>query len=142
MQANLSALESKQKYALLSKCPGKTERFMALTATDCDLDPALFVLNGKWTPLILHHLSLGTRRYGELRRAVEKATDKVLIQQLKDLQADGIVERTDHNEKSPNVDYSLTPFGASLVVAMGSLIEWSNNHPEQSAHIRARHKPR
>ena len=115
---------------------------MALTATDCDLDPALFVLSGKWTPLILHHLSLGTRRYGELRRAVEKATDKVLIEQLKSLQADGIVQRTDHGENPPNVDYSLTPFGAKLVEAMGALIEWGNSHPVEAGKIRARHKPR
>jgi hypothetical protein len=55
-------------------------------AFTCGLDAALFVLGGKWKPLILFHLAHGTRRYGELRRAVGNVCDKVLIQQLKQLQ--------------------------------------------------------
>ena len=61
----------------------------------CGLDAALFVLGGKWKPLILFHLADGTRRYGELRRAVGNVSDKVLIQQLKELRADGIIDRVD-----------------------------------------------
>jgi DNA-binding HxlR family transcriptional regulator len=59
----------------------------------CGLDAALFVLGGKWKPLILFHLAHGARRYGELRRAIGGVSDKVLIQQLKELQADGIIDR-------------------------------------------------
>jgi len=64
----------------------------------CGLDAALFVIGGKWKPLILFHLAHGTRRYGELRRAVGNVSDKVLIQQLKELQADGIIDRVDFGE--------------------------------------------
>ena len=64
----------------------------------CGLEAALYVLGGKWKPLILFHLAHGTRRYGELRRAVGGVSDKVLIQQLKELQADGIVDRFDYGE--------------------------------------------
>jgi DNA-binding HxlR family transcriptional regulator len=53
------------------------------------------VLGGEWKPLILFHLGHETRRYGALRRAVGSVSDKVLIQQLKELQADGIIDRFD-----------------------------------------------
>jgi DNA-binding HxlR family transcriptional regulator len=59
------------------------------------LDAALVVLGGEWKPLILFHLGHETRRYGALRRAVGSVSDKVLIQQLKELQADGIIDRFD-----------------------------------------------
>ncbi len=85
----------------------------------CGLDAALAVIGGKWKPLILFHLAHGTRRYGELRRAVGSVSDKMLIQQLKELQADGIIDRLDFKEipqKSnipsrirPNVSQSIGP---------------------------------
>ena len=60
-------------------------------AFTCGLDAALFVLGGKWKPLILFHLAHGTRRYGELRRAIGRVSDKVPIQQLKELTGSSIV---------------------------------------------------
>src|SRR5476651_332335 len=84
---------------------------------NCGLDAALAVLGGKWKPLVLFHLAHGVHRYGELRRAVGNVTDKVLIQQLKELQADEVVERIDFKEIPPKVEYSLTPFGRSLAGA-------------------------
>jgi DNA-binding HxlR family transcriptional regulator len=80
-------------------------------AFTCGLDAALFVLGAKWKPLILFHLAHGTRRYGELRRAVGNVSDKVLIQQLKELQADGIIDRVDFGEIPPKVEYSSRPSG-------------------------------
>jgi DNA-binding HxlR family transcriptional regulator len=77
---------------------------MKKDAFTCGMDAALFVLGGKWKPLILFHLAHGTRRYGELRRAVGTVSDKVLIQQLKELQADGIVNRLDYREIPPKVE--------------------------------------
>jgi DNA-binding HxlR family transcriptional regulator len=97
----------------------------------CGLEAVLSVLGGKWKPLILFHLTRRTLRYGELRRAVGQVTDKVLIQQLKELQADGIINRVDHGEIPPKVDYSLTPFGNSLAEALGQLCEWGTRHTEE-----------
>ena len=74
---------------------------MKKDAFTCGLDAALFVLGGKWKPLILFHLAHGTRRYGELRRAIGSVSDKVLIQQLKELQADGIIDRLDYGGDPP-----------------------------------------
>jgi DNA-binding HxlR family transcriptional regulator len=106
----------------------------------CGLDAALFVLGGKWKPLILFHLAHGTRRYGELRRAVGSVSDKVLIQQLKDLQADGIIDRFDYGEIPPKVEYSLTAFGRTLGKALAPLCEWGTKYSGDVEAIMARRK--
>jgi DNA-binding HxlR family transcriptional regulator len=104
------------------------DRQMAASALTCGLDAALAVIGGKWKPLILFHLAHGTRRYGELRRAVGNVTDKMLIQQLKELQADGIIERRDFKEIPPKVEYSLTEFGTTLAKALRPLCVWGTQH--------------
>jgi len=91
----------------------------------CGLDATLRIIAGKWKPLILYFLAQdGPTRYGELRRAIRDVSDKVLIQQLKDLEADDLVKRTDHKEVPPRVDYSLTPLGLSLAQALVPLCSW------------------
>lgn len=97
----------------------------------CGLDAALAVIGGKWKPLVLYHLAKGALRYGELRRAVGSVTDKVLIQQLKDLEADGIVKRVDYGEIPPRVDYSLTNFGQTLASALAPLCQWGTDHARE-----------
>jgi DNA-binding HxlR family transcriptional regulator len=95
---------------------------------NCGLDAALAVIGGKWKPLILYHLSRDVHRYGELRRAIGGVTDKVLIQQLKELERDEIVLRVDFQEIPPKVEYSLSPFGQSLATALGALCAWGTEH--------------
>lgn len=109
---------------------------------NCGLEAALVVLGGKWKPLILFHLGHSTRRYGELRRAVGKVSDKVLIQQLKELQADGVVERVDYGEIPPKVEYSLTRFGDSLAQSLAPLCEWGTRHSDALAAIAQRRPSR
>jgi DNA-binding HxlR family transcriptional regulator len=95
----------------------------------CGLDATLRVIAGKWKPLILYFLAQGgPTRYGELRRAVRDVSDKMLIQQLKELEADGLVKRTDYKEVPPRVDYSLTPLGHSLAQALVPLCSWGTEH--------------
>ncbi|POF34225.1 winged helix-turn-helix transcriptional regulator [Roseibium marinum] len=94
----------------------------------CGLDAALRVIGGKWKPLVLYFLRKGPMRYGELQRSVRGVSDKVLIQQLKELEAHGIVLRTDHREIPPRVDYTLTPLGCSLADALTSLCGWGEKH--------------
>ncbi|WP_417319526.1 winged helix-turn-helix transcriptional regulator [Emcibacter sp.] len=94
----------------------------------CGLDASLRIIGGKWKPLILFFLSQGPRRYGALKREVRGVSDKMLIQQLKEMEAHGIVLRTDYQEIPPRVDYSLTPLGESLAVAMGTLCAWGEAH--------------
>ncbi|MBP2302453.1 winged helix-turn-helix transcriptional regulator [Azospirillum picis] len=103
-----------------------------LAGFTCGLDATLRLIAGKWKPLILYFLAQGgPYRYGELRRAVRDASDKMLIQQLKELEADGLVKRTDYKEVPPRVDYDLTPLGRSLAGALVPLCSWGTEHLEE-----------
>jgi len=94
----------------------------------CGLDATLRIISGKWKPLILYFLLRGPTRYGELKRAVRDVSDKVLIQQLKELDADGVLLRTDYKEVPPRVDYTLTPLGQSLALALEPLCAWGTEN--------------
>lgn len=101
----------------------------------CGLDASLKILGGKWKPLIIYFLINSPRRYGELKRAVKKVSDKVLIQQLKELEAHGVVLREDFGEIPPRVEYSLTPFGLGLAEALSPLCQWGEANAAQIGHV-------
>ena len=94
----------------------------------CGLDATLKIISGKWKPLILYFLLRGPTRYGELKRAVRDVSDKVLIQHLKELEADGVLRRNDYKEVPPRVDYALTPLGQSLARALEPLCTWGTEN--------------
>jgi DNA-binding HxlR family transcriptional regulator len=106
--------------------------------TGCGLNATLRIISGKWKPLILFFLRGGPKRYGELKRLTEGVSDKVLIQQLKDLEADGVLARTDYKEVPPRVDYALTPLGRSLAEAIVPLCTWGTKHAREMAAIFAK----
>ncbi|WP_395607429.1 winged helix-turn-helix transcriptional regulator [Pseudomonas sp. B22129] len=114
---------------------------MANNSFNCGLEAALAVIGGKWKPLVLFHLAQDVHRYGELRRAIGSVTDKVLIQQLKELERDEIISRNDFQEIPPKVEYSLTPFGRSLAMALGALCSWGTEHRQTVERIRDRRTP-
>jgi DNA-binding HxlR family transcriptional regulator len=97
----------------------------------CGLDAALDVMGGKWKGLILWALQSEARRFGELRRVVQGISEKMLIQHLKGMEADGIVTRRDFREVPPRVEYALTPFGESLFAALTPLCEWGTLHMQR-----------
>jgi DNA-binding HxlR family transcriptional regulator len=99
----------------------------------CGLDAVLNVIGGKWKALILWELEAGPRRTGELRRQVDGISEKVLIQQLRELEAAGMVHRQQFNEVPPRVEYSLTSFGESLNQALAPLCTWGEAHMERIA---------
>jgi DNA-binding HxlR family transcriptional regulator len=101
----------------------------------CGLDATLRIISGKWKPLILFFLRDGPKRYGELKRLTEGVSNKVLIQQLKDLEADRVLLRTDYREVPPRVDYTLTPLGRSLADAIVPLCTWGSEHMAEMASI-------
>jgi len=110
----------------------------------CGLDVALAVIGGKWKPLILFHLGGGARRFGELRRLVSGISEKVLMQQLKELEADGMLSRTDHREVPPRVDYAMTAFGRTLATALMPLCAWGDanrTNVEQMQRIQLAREP-
>lgn len=85
---------------------------------------ALIVIGGKWKPLILFHVQSGPTRFSEIRRRVGGISEKVLIQQLRDLVEMKVLLRHDHQCVPPMVDYALTPFGETLVKALAPLCDW------------------
>ena len=95
---------------------------------ECGLDVSLAVMGGKWKPLILFHLQSKTRRFGDLKRVVAGISEKVLIQQLRELVAAGVLVRHDYQQVPPKVDYTLTPFGVTLVEALMPLCRWGVRH--------------
>ena len=99
--------------------------------TSCGLDISLKIMGGKWKPLFLYHLQNGPLRFSEIKRSVGSISEKVLIQQLRDLVAINVLNRHDYKCVPPMVDYSLTPFGETLVQALVPLCEWGNQNREQ-----------
>ncbi|MGF0311779.1 winged helix-turn-helix transcriptional regulator [Rhodococcus sp. IEGM1428] len=96
----------------------------------CGLDAAVSVVGGKWKPLILWQLHDGAKRHGELRRSIAGVSEKVLTQQLRELQSHGIVHREVFAEVPPRVEYSLTTLGQSLNEALRTLGDWGEEHAE------------
>lgn len=91
----------------------------------------LKVLGGKWKILILWHLKNQTRRFSELKRLMPEITEKMLIQQLRELEKDKIVNRYVHPEVPPKVEYSFTNYGRSLEPVLQILCNWGEAHLNQ-----------
>lgn len=102
----------------------------------CGLDAAVSLVEGKWKPLILWELHSGARRFGELRDALPGVSEKVLAQQLRHLERDGLIQRKVFAEVPPRVEYSLTAFGGSLNSALEPLGEWGHRNIERIADVR------
>ncbi|MEU3271325.1 helix-turn-helix domain-containing protein [Saccharomonospora sp. NPDC006951] len=102
----------------------------------CGIDAAIDVIGGKWKVLILWALHDGAKRFGEVRRLVAGVTEKMLIQQLRELEADGIVHREVYHQVPPKVEYSLTELGSSLNDALAPLGEWGARHMDHIVSVR------
>jgi DNA-binding HxlR family transcriptional regulator len=103
--------------------------------TTCGLEAALAVMGGKWKPLILYHLNSGPKRFGDLRRLVAGISEKVLIQQLRELAVAGVLTRHDYQRVPPKVDYTMTAFGFSLAQALMPLCIWGTQHKARISEI-------
>jgi DNA-binding HxlR family transcriptional regulator len=107
----------------------------------CGIDAAMDVVAGKWKSLILWELdNHGTRRFGELRRGLPGVSEKMLIQHLREMEADGLVHREVFREVPPKVEYSLTEHGMSLNAALASLGQWGAERIERIGADIVRHE--
>ena len=101
---------------------------------DCDSRKVLDRIADKWTALIIHVLSTGTKRHGELRRQISGVSQKMLTQTLRSLEEDGLVNRKIYPVVPPMVEYSLTPLGRSLIEPLAAICRWAEKHlPELEA---------
>lgn len=101
----------------------------------CGVKVALKLLAGKWTPIIFYHLAASPLRFNELWREIPRLSKKVLLGQLRQLEAAGLVARSVHNGFPPEVSYQLTPQGVGLVPILQSLDQWAMTHVAEAVHI-------
>ena len=99
------------------------------TLIDCPAERAVYFLGGKWKIRILFGLLRGKKmRFGEFKKALKTITQQMLSKQLKELEADGIVNRKVIQIMPPNVEYSLTEFGLSVMPILKSFSEWNKKN--------------
>jgi DNA-binding HxlR family transcriptional regulator len=100
------------------------------TATDyrCTVSVTLEIIGGKWKSLILWHLSFKTLRFSQLQRRLQKVTQKMLTQQLRELERDGLILREVYAEVPPRVEYSLTERGRSVVPILELMCQWGRDY--------------
>ncbi|CAM5339098.1 winged helix-turn-helix transcriptional regulator [Streptomyces narbonensis] len=99
----------------------------------CGIDVSMEVIGGKWKVLILWALhEHPRRRFGELRRLVPGITEKVLASHLREMEADGIVDRVAYDEVPPRVEYGLTKDGMRLNVALEPLAAWGRERSQSA----------
>ena len=103
----------------------------------CPLEVTMEIIGGKYKGVIIGHLIDKTLRYIELQKLISHATPKMLIQQLKELEADGLVVRTVYTSKPPlKVDYELTETGKTLIPVLKSISEWGHKMAETNELIK------
>jgi DNA-binding HxlR family transcriptional regulator len=103
----------------------KAENYTRLT---CEVEITLEVIGGRWKVLIIRELMAGVKRFGELQRALPGITQKMLTQQLREMEDDGIIHREVYPQIPPKVEYSLTPLGESLQPILNAMHEWAVKH--------------
>jgi DNA-binding HxlR family transcriptional regulator len=98
------------------------------------VEQAFKLLEGRWKMLILFHLFGGQlRRFSDLERLMPAISQKMLIQQLRQMEKDGIVIRIVHHQVPPKVEYGLTAWGQALCPALDALLTWAEQRPEETA---------
>ena len=98
-------------------------------AFNCPVEATLSVIGGKWKVVIRFHLThSGTHRFAELRRKIPGVSERMLTQQLRELERDGVVHREVYPEVPPKVEYSLTKYGESLGQITKIMCDWGKKH--------------
>ena len=94
----------------------------------CSVEAAVGLIDGKWKSIILWHLLSGTLRFNEIRRHVQNCTPRMLTNQLRELEGDGLITRTVYAQVPPKVEYSLSELGRSMEPILRALKQWGDAH--------------
>ena len=94
----------------------------------CPVETTLLLIGDKWKVMILRDLMTGTKRFGALRKSIPAISQKMLTQQLRAMEADGLVHREVYAEVPPRVEYSLTETGASLRPVLDAMSVWGRQY--------------
>ena len=95
---------------------------------DCPVATTINQIGNKWKLLIIRDLLASTRRFGELRKNLEGISQRVLTQNLRELENDGLIKRKVYAEVPPRVEYSLNELGRSLLPIISTMADWGNNY--------------
>ena len=96
-----------------------------IIVTKCPVTFTVHKIGGRWKPIIINQLLTGTKRYGELKKAIPEITEKMLIQNLKELEGDGLIKRVARPIVPPHVEYSLTKCGEELNPVLLAMKQWA-----------------
>ncbi|HBG5685839.1 TPA: helix-turn-helix transcriptional regulator [Clostridioides difficile] len=95
------------------------------------MEATLALIGGKYKTLILWHLKDTILRFNELKKLIPKATPKMLTQQLRELESDGLIIRVVYPVVPPKVEYSLSDFGKSIIPILDSMCDWGSDYLEK-----------
>lgn len=101
------------------------------TDYNCPVEATIDLIGGKYKAIILWHLMNKTLRYSELHRLVSQATDKMLAQQLREMENDGLISRKVYPVVPPKTEYSLTDFGRTLVPILDAMCNWGADYLDE-----------
>lgn len=101
---------------------------MAKFAEICPVETTARIVGGRWKAALLEQLLQGTKRFSELKHAINGISQRTLSQQLRDLQGTGIIERTVYADTPPRVVYAITPLGRSLRPLLDAMCDWGKSH--------------
>ncbi len=96
----------------------------------CSLDAVMYMIGGKWKLFIVWYLKDGTKRFSELRKLIPHITQKMLTQQVRELERDKLVNRKVYAQIPPKVEYSLTETGKKLIPILTNLCFWAYDAAE------------
>lgn len=96
--------------------------------TNCPVEAALDIIGGKWKSIILFRVMEETRRFNELRRLLPNITQRMLTNQLRELERDGLISRKVYAQVPPKVEYSITEFGSTLEPVLRELTKWAEKY--------------
>ena len=99
-----------------------------LTPSPCPVTTTLSVIGGKWKPIILYTITAETKRFSEIKRLIPAISQKMLTQQLRELEDDGIVHRRVYPVVPPKVEYSITDYGGTLMPILDAMVAWGQRH--------------
>ncbi|BCP51431.1 transcriptional regulator [Kaistia sp. 32K] len=121
----MTRTDEKVRYEPKSKSDSHGTPYTPQTAA-ADVEATLGILEGRWKLVILFHLFDGEpHRFSELERAIPTISQKMLIQQLRQLEGDGVVRRIVHHQVPPKVEYRLTDWGQALCPALDAILVWA-----------------
>ncbi|MGQ0555105.1 MAG: winged helix-turn-helix transcriptional regulator [Nitrospiraceae bacterium] len=98
--------------------------------TGCPTEQTLDLVSGRWKVMMIYWLLKGDRRFNQLQRDLSGISHRTLAKQLRELEADGLVERHDFSEIPSHVEYRLSSLGHSLEPILGAMHEWAVAHPQ------------